>query len=157
MAGTPIDRTGIVIPPPLLFGVPLIAGWLIGRSAERRLLASDRVALVVGFVLLIAGAAVAISGVFEFRRAHTTVLPFGGTSRIVDTGIYRWTRYPMYLGMALAYAGAAVLLNSLWCLVLLPVAMLLAQSFAIRYEERYLAAKFGDGYERYRREVRRWL
>jgi protein-S-isoprenylcysteine O-methyltransferase Ste14 len=63
----------------------------------------------------------------------------------------------MYLGMALAYAGAAVLLNSLWCLVLLPVAMLLAQSFAIRYEERYLAAKFGDGYERYRREVRRWL
>jgi hypothetical protein len=63
------------------------------------------------------------SGVIEFRRARTTVPPFGGTARLVDTGIYRWTRNPMYLGMALAYAGAALLLNSLWCLVLLPLAL----------------------------------
>jgi protein-S-isoprenylcysteine O-methyltransferase Ste14 len=63
----------------------------------------------------------------------------------------------MYVGMALAYVGFSMLANSGWCLVLLPLALALAYVLAIRPEERYLARKFGDSYQRYRAEVRRWL
>jgi protein-S-isoprenylcysteine O-methyltransferase Ste14 len=147
----------VVVPPPLVFAGPFLAGWLIARRLPWQLLDNERLAAVIGLGLIACGAAVAAAGVWQFRRSRTTVLPFGGTSCIVEAGVYRWTRNPMYVGMALAYGGGALLINSAWCLALLPVAILLVQVLAIRHEERYLASKFGEGYERYRSRVRRWL
>ena len=151
------DRTGIIVPPPVLFAGPFIVGWLIERRWQAPLLDDRAFGIVLGLAVISAGVAIAVSGVRQFRRARTTVLPFGGTSQIVETGVYRWTRNPMYLGMALAYAGAAAIVNSAWCLLFLPVALALVHVFAIRREERYLAAKFGDPYERYCSRVRRWI
>ena len=151
------DRTGIIVPPPLLFAGPFLVGWLIGRRFGWQLIDSDGFAAVIGVVVAAVGIAIAASGVWQFRRARTTVLPFGGTSRIVETGIYRWTRNPMYLGMAFAYAGFAFLINSAWTFAFLPVSIVLVQLFVIRYEERYLAIKFGDAYKSYRSRVRRWF
>ena len=151
------DRTGIVIPPPLLFAAPFLAGWLIGLRWQWPLLAERGVGVTLGAAFIACGVAIAIAGIREFRAAHTTVLPFGGTSQMVTSGVYRWTRNPMYLGMALAYIGFSMLANSGWCLVLLPVALALVYVLAIRREERYLARKFGESYERYRADVRRWL
>jgi protein-S-isoprenylcysteine O-methyltransferase Ste14 len=151
------DRTGIVIPPPLLFAVPFLGGWLIGRAWEWPLLQDRTTAIAIGLALVIGGVVLAADGIRQFRKARTTVLPFGGTLRIVASGVYRWTRNPMYLGMAVAYAGFSVVVNSGWCLVLLPVAVILVQLLAIGPEERYLAYKFGDSYERYRANVRRWI
>jgi protein-S-isoprenylcysteine O-methyltransferase Ste14 len=140
-----------------LFATPFVAGWLIATSREWKLLGNDALAAVVGTVLIGTGVAVAAAGVWQFRRAGTTVLPFGGTSRIVEAGVYKWTRNPMYLGMALAYAGGAFLINSVWPLPFLPVAIVLVQVGVIRREERYLSSKFGDAYEQYRLRVRPWL
>ena len=91
------------------------------------------------------------------RKARTTILPFGGTARIVSSGIYQWTRNPMYVGMALAHLGFAFIANSPLCLLTLPIAVLLARVLAIGPEERYLAGKFRDEYDRYRARVPRWL
>jgi protein-S-isoprenylcysteine O-methyltransferase Ste14 len=151
------DRTGIVIPPPLLFAAPFLCGWLIGRRSPWTLFEEGATAVVLGAVFTACGAAVAIAGVRQFRAARTTVLPFGGTSRIVITGIYRWSRNPMYLGMAVAYVGFSILANSGWCLMLLPVALVLVYLLAIRPEERYLRGKFGASYEQYRAHVPRWI
>jgi protein-S-isoprenylcysteine O-methyltransferase Ste14 len=151
------DRTGIVIPPPILFGAPLIAGWLVNRQSPWPLTAYTTIAIGMAVVLIAFGAGVALAGVRRFRRAGTTVLPFGGTSQLVSSGIYRFTRNPMYLGMALTYAGLALLLNSVWCLLLLPVALVSVHVLAIRPEERYLSEKFGEEYRDYRTRVRRWI
>jgi protein-S-isoprenylcysteine O-methyltransferase Ste14 len=151
------DRTGIVIPPPLLFAVPLLAGWIAGQWWEWRLLPNRTATIFVGAAFILAGVAIALAGVRRFRAAHTTVLPFGGTTRIVTSGIYRWTRNPMYLGMAVAYTGVAILLNSGWSLVLLPVALGLVYLLAIRREERYLTEKFGDVYRQYCATAPRWI
>jgi len=151
------DRTGVVVPPPLLFIGPFLIGWLIDRSVDFQLFENPRWGLVLGPLLVAAGIAVAGAGVWQFRRARTTVLPFGGTSRIVEAGVYRWTRNPMYLGMSLAYAGVACLINSAWCLALLPLSIVLVQLLVIRREERYLANKFGADYGGYCSRVRRWL
>jgi len=151
------DRTGVVVPPPLLFIGPFLIGWFIDRSVDGQLFENPRWGVVLGPFLLAAGIIVAGAGVWEFRRARTTVLPFGGTSRIVEAGVYRWTRNPMYAGMSLAYVGLACLINSAWCLALLPLSILLVQVLVIRREERYLANKFGVAYEEYCSRVRRWL
>jgi protein-S-isoprenylcysteine O-methyltransferase Ste14 len=151
------DRTGIVIPPPVLFAFPFFAGWWIGRRWEWSMLSDRPSALAVGAGFVSAGFVIAIAGVRQFRAARTTVLPFGGTSRMVISGVYRWTRNPMYLGMALAYVGFSMLANSGWCLLSLPVALGLVYVLAIRPEERYLGRKFGESYQRYRADVRRWL
>lgn len=151
------DRTGIVIPPPVLFALPFGTGWLLGRVWDWPVLPNRVVAVVLGAVLILIGSAVALAGVRQFRRARTTVLPFGGTTQIVMTGIYRWTRNPMYVGVAIAYAGFAMLANSAWAFVFLPVALGLVYALAIRREEQYLARKFGDSYQRYCAVVPRWI
>ena len=151
------DRTGIIVPPPVLFAGPFLVGWLVGRQSQWRLFDDRAFGILLGAAVIAAGVAIAIGGVREFRRARTTILPFGGTSQIVEVGIYRWTRNPMYLGMALAYVGLVAIVNSVWCLLFLPVALALVHVFAIRREEQYLAAKFGDSYDRYRSRVRRWI
>lgn len=151
------DRTGIRIPPPFLFLGPFIVGWFITLSRPWRLLEDGAVAVAIGVALAGAGLNIAVLGVCQFTRARTTVLPFGGTSRIVEAGIYKLTRNPMYLGMAFAYAGCAFLVNSPWCLAFMPIAIVLVQVLAIEREEQYLAEKFGHVYGSYRSRVRRWI
>ena len=151
------DRTGIVIPPPLLFAAPYLVGWLLGRRWPWPLFADRGAGVALGAVFIALGVGIAIAGIRRFRAARTTVLPFGGTSQMVTSGVYRWTRNPMYVGMASAYVGFSLLANSSWCLVLLPIALALVYVLAIRPEERYLARKFGDSYEQYRARVRRWM
>ncbi len=63
----------------------------------------------------------------------------------------------MYLGMALVYLGVTLLMNSVWCLLLFPLALLALHLLAIRPEERYLSAKFGEEYRQYTTRVRRWI
>lgn len=155
--GTSGDRTGIVIPPPLWFLVPFAFGWLNDRRSPWPLAWGRGVSLGLGSILIAGGVAIALAGVVQFRRGHTTVLPFGGTSELVTSGIYRVTRNPMYLGMALTYIGLALRVNSAWCLLFLPVALALAHVFAIRPEERYLLRKFGAPYRDYCERVRRWI
>ena len=138
------DRTGIVVPPPLLFAVPLLAGWLVNRRWPWSLAGSSTAKVVAGVLVIVVGTAIALAGVRRFRKAGTTVLPFGGTSELVTSGIYRFTRNPMYLGMTLAYVGFTLLLNSVWCVLFLPAALMSVYVLAVRPEERYLSHKFGD-------------
>ena len=72
-------------------------------------------------------------------------------------GVYRFTRNPMYLAMALLYLGSALALDSVVALILLPPLLALVQVGVIAREERYLEEKFGEDYRRYRTSVRRWV
>lgn len=92
-----------------------------------------------------------------FRQLGTNVPPSQPTTLIATTGPYRWTRNPMYLGMALVYAGLAIGFDGPIALALLPLVLIAIQTQVIAREERYLEAKFGDDYRRYKAGVRRWL
>jgi len=75
----------------------------------------------------------------------------------VVQGPYRFTRNPMYVGLAALYAGVTLLVNSLWPLLLLPVVLVVIRWRVIAREEAYLERKFGDVYRTYTTRVRRWL
>jgi protein-S-isoprenylcysteine O-methyltransferase Ste14 len=92
-----------------------------------------------------------------FRSTGQDPKPWESTPQIISTGIYRFTRNPMYVGMALLQLSIGIGLGNGWIVVLLPVVLLLIYVIAIRHEEIYLERKFGEGYTRYKGSVRRWL
>jgi protein-S-isoprenylcysteine O-methyltransferase Ste14 len=113
----------------------------------------------VAVVLAVAGGIVAVLGVASFRRARTTVNPLQpqGASSLVTTGIYRFSRNPMYLGMLFLLAGLAVFLANAAALIFLPVFVVYMNRFQIQPEERALSAIFGSEFTAYRQKVRRWI
>ena len=106
-----------------------------------------------------AGVAVGICGALQFRRARTTVNPLkpGEATALVTGGIYRWTRNPMYLGMALALLGWGLYLGNFGALVLIGAFVSYIDRLQIDPEEVALEARFGEAFTTYRKRVRRWL
>ncbi len=115
--------------------------------------------LAVAVVLLLVGLGCALGGVIAFRHAQTTVSPTnpGSASAVVDGGIYKFSRNPMYLGMLLLLTALAFTLSNWLCFATLPLFVAYLSRFQIAPEERVLAAKFGPAYDAYRQRVRRWL
>ena len=118
-------------------------------------------ALRVGAFVVIAlcGGGVALAGDIEFRRARTTINPLRPekASALVSSGIYRFTRNPMYVGLALVTFGWAAFLCSALALLGPPGFVLYITRFQIVPEERILSDRFGAAYAAYRARVGRWL
>ena len=146
------------IPPVLLVLVTASGMFLLARAFPQWTLAlPGRTPLALA--LAAAGVAVALAGVAAFRRARTTVNPITpqASSALVVSGVYRFSRNPMYLGFLLLLGGWAVQLAHVLAPLLLPLFVAWMNRFQIQPEERALAARFGDGYAAYARRVRRWL
>lgn len=111
---------------------------------------------IIGLGLIGAGVALNVVGAGAFDRNGTPVRPGSDARILVTEGVFRWTRNPMYLGMAAIIGGSALALGSPWALLVLPV-FIGWVSQLIRWEEVYLERTFGDAYRSYRKEVRRWL
>ena len=152
---------GVRFPPPLLFAGGLLVTWLLQTRFRSFTLFSQTspmlAAMAVGYGLVLAGIIVIGSGMLTFARAHTAIIPMKRASSLVDTGPYRFTRNPMYTGMTVAYLGGALILNSGWALVILPIPLALLYFLVVLKEERYLSAEFGDAYADYRSRVKRWI
>jgi protein-S-isoprenylcysteine O-methyltransferase Ste14 len=123
-----------------------------------------RVAPQAGLVAGLGWAAVALGFAIygwcavEFvRRGHGTPAPYDPPEDLVVTGLYRFTRNPMYVGVWTIVAGEAALFGSWWVLV---YAAILGLGFHLRvllYEEPELRRLFGERFEQYRRAVPRWI
>jgi protein-S-isoprenylcysteine O-methyltransferase Ste14 len=111
----------------------------------------------LGALPLGAGLILAVFGIGAFRRAGTPVIPFERSTALVTTGVYRFTRNPMYLGLSLILTGTAVMLGSVGAFLPLPLLVWILQSGYIEAEERFLEELFGGDYLRYKSLVRRWM
>jgi len=110
--------------------------------------------IVVGIALFFA-----FAGVYSFRKAKTTVDPRkpNTTSSLVTSGIYRWTRNPMYVGFLFVLLAWGIYLSNLWSLVLSIGYVFYMNRFQIQPEEKVLEKLFGKEYLRYKQQARRWL
>lgn len=110
-------------------------------------------------VLLLTGVLLDFSGLLAFVLRHTTINPLRPRSSraLVTTGVYRFTRNPMYLGLVILLGAWAVWLSALlpWAAPVLFV--LYITRFQIRPEERVLTELFGPPYTDYTQRVRRWI
>jgi len=161
MTGERIPNPGVKIPPPFLYLLGLGAAWLLeDRVARIRLVggsASSRPIELIGTALLLAGLLFVFWGMYTFARVRTGIIPIRPATQIVDHGPYRFSRNPMYAGMATAYLGGALIMNSGWAFLMLPVVMLAIYFLVIKREERYLKSAFPTEYGDYCKRVRRWF
>lgn len=144
-------------PVALVFGVA-IGMWLLSRSTAALDFALP-FRLAVAVMLAGIGLAISVAGVMQFRQARTTVNPITpeATTTMVTSGVYRFSRNPMYLGFLFVLAGWAAFLSHVLAFALLPFFVAYMNRFQIIPEERTLAAKFGRQFSDYRNSVRRWL
>ncbi len=154
------DVAGVVAPPPLIYLGFLAAG--LGLSYLWPLaIAGDSIPAAartgVGAALAALGIAIGIAGFSQFRRAGTDVRPDRATTALVTTGIYRYSRNPLYISQTLVYAGIALAADSLWAMAFLVPTLVVVRYGVIAREEAYLERKFGDDYRRFKAAVRRWL
>ena len=84
------------------------------------------------------------AGTVQVRRAGIDIQTRKPTTTLVTTGLYRFSRNPIYLGMTLAYLGVTLLADSLVALVVLPLVLIFVRFGVIEREERYLEGKFGQ-------------
>lgn len=152
------DNANVRFPPPLIYLGTLVLGIVAGRALHLPGFGLESNARnILGWALVLLGAVLNFSGAGLFRYLGTAIIPFKPATRLVTSGIYRWTRNPMYLGMAVMYAAIAILFDSLAAVILLPIVLLLIQTQVIAREEAYLERVFGDEYRAYKGRVRRWI
>jgi len=149
---------GVVVPPPLIFAATLGVGIALDHFITQWILPLGTIARYgLALLAMIIGATLIALALGLFRKANTRPEPWQPTSALVSDGIYRFTRNPMYLGMAFVYGAIALAFASVSALLLLPPLLLVIRYGVIAREEAYLAAQFGEDYRRYQAKVRRWL
>jgi protein-S-isoprenylcysteine O-methyltransferase Ste14 len=156
---TDTGTAGVIARPPLLFLAALLLGFVLDRLLPVPLPVPgiDLIQWIVAGSLILIGLALFAAGVRSFLRAATPVPTNQPTRALVTTGIHRWTRNPIYLGMFLIYVGSGVAARSLWILILtIPLALTVRYGVVAR-EEAYLERRFGNTYREYKARVRRWV
>jgi protein-S-isoprenylcysteine O-methyltransferase Ste14 len=156
---TPADHPDVIAPPPLIFAAAVVLGLLLEWMLPVYVLSvlfygTGRI--IIGLVLIVAGAALGIAAERTFRAAGTNTPPWKPALNLATSGVFRYLRNPMYVGMTLMVAGLAITLASDWMLVLLVPAVLVTHYGVVLREERYLEQKFGERYRRYKTAVTRY-
>ena len=146
------------VPPPVVALLVAAAMWGVASVTARiEMPVLVRVGATLAFA--IAGVGIAISGVIGFRRARTTVNPMKpeAASSLVTSGVYRFTRNPMYLGLCLLLVAWALFLSSPLAFLGPILFILYMNRFQIASEETALSATFGEEFANYKAKVRRWI
>jgi len=142
--------------PPVWFVLAVIAMIVLARFVP---IVSWHVAALrwTGIALIVVGFALGLTAAVRFRRRGTPLKPFTPSTALVVEGPYRFTRNPMYLGLATILVGVALALEALTPFIVVPVFVAIITTQFIVPEEAMLTERFGDAYGDFRRRVRRWL
>ncbi len=153
------DSPDLVVLPPVLPLTALLLAILLEWLLPLGYLPSplETVPTIVGLLLLLGFVATGLWGALEFRRARTNIDPRRPALVLVESGPYRFTRNPMYVGFLLLFAGIGLLASLDWSLPLLPILWLALDRLVVTREEAYLSRKFGKPYDTFRDRTRRWL
>ena len=146
----------IKIPPPILV---IILTSLVYFSSTKLELIYLPYRQIVSVIILIIGLIVIVSPVVDFIKSKTTINPvkFKNVNRLVTTGIYRYSRNPMYLGMILIIISTTVYYLNFLSVFSPLIFYIWINKFQINREEIFLEDKFGREYLEYKSKTRRWI
>ena len=142
--------------PPVIFIVAFVIGFGIELIYPLPTLPLG-LQLGAGVASVIVGVLLIRSSMASIERAGTTYNPFSTSTALVTSGIYRYTRNPGYLGLAMIQLGLALMYDSPWILLATIVAVIVTNQFVIKLEEEKLRRAFGKEYQNYLTHVRRWI
>ena len=144
------------IPPPI---VTLIFGLSIYFSRGIFQVVEIKYSFYFGILLLVLGFVILISAVRLFRKDKTTVNPLSPeqATKLVTDGIFKYSRNPMYLGMALVLGSIAVFFNLIGGIILIALFCAYITKFQIFPEEKAMRDLFPDDFDKYTKATRRWI
>lgn len=146
----------IKIQPPILVLIHVVLLFVLARLVPLPLRVPP-VLQLVGLLLAMIGFLLGFAALIAFRRARKESAAGGRAAGLITTGVYGFTRHPVYLGFVLILIGLSLSMGSYWGLLLAPIMLILFNKLVIEQEEQYLALRFGEGYTTYKAKVRRWL
>lgn len=146
-------RPATLLPPPLVYVAALWGAWELNKLLP---LAFPELA-GPGWALVVLGGSLLLWAVWTMFRHKTTVNPYKEVAHLVQGGPFRFSRNPIYLADSVIYSGVMLIWGNLWPLLLYPLVWAAIRYGVIRNEEAHLAARFGEAYAQYRKQVRRWI
>lgn len=152
------DRPNIspMVHPPVVALMFIVIAYFLGRFVPLPF-SAPAILRYVGLALTFVGFLLGVGAFLEFRKANTTLDPHSSAKQLVTSGIYRFTRNPIYLGFLLMVIGLPLNSGLYWGIVLAPFYVFMMNRLIIQHEEAYLGRKFGKSYSSYTSRVRRWL
>jgi protein-S-isoprenylcysteine O-methyltransferase Ste14 len=143
-------------PPPVIFGVALLIGLGVDFIYPIPMIPLA-LQLALGATAVISGVLFILSSMKRIHRAGTTYNPYAASTALVISGIYQYTRNPGYLGLMVIQFGLALMIDSPWIAITAIAAVIVTNHFVIRLEEQKLTDTFGQEYQDYLTQVRRWI
>ena len=151
------DTAHVIVRPPLAWGLAVLAGFALDWLVPLPFLPATMPEEWLGALVFILALSLIAWAIVTMTEAGSNVPTNRPTTAIVESGPYRFTRNPIYLGMFLGLIGLGITFDNLWLpMMLVPFALVIRYGVVAR-EEAYLERKFGDVYGSYRSRVRRWL
>lgn len=145
-----------VIYPPMWLAIGVIVQFALNELFPGIYFATTAGQLVGGVILVVGLAMLVVAGGL-FKQADTDLIPFKDVTALVTTGVYRYTRNPMYLGMALVLLGCAVTVGAATAFIVPPLFMVIIHYRFILPEEQMLRELFPQEFPAYCSQVRRWI
>ena len=146
----------IKIPPPLIVLVLIVSIYFSSKKID---LINIPLQLEISIFILSAGILIFVNPVLQFIKSKTTVNPiqFEEVNKLVTSGIFKYSRNPMYLGMLMIVLSTSIFYLNLYSILTPLLFILWINKFQIKREEEFLIEKFGDEYLSYKKKTRRWI
>jgi protein-S-isoprenylcysteine O-methyltransferase Ste14 len=144
------------IPPPIVLALFAALAYVSSLSGSHLVIQGQA---ILALLLLIAALVIIIIANIQFKRASTTISPMKPetTSTLVSNGIFKYSRNPMYLAMALALGSFCLYLGSWFGFLAVPAFIQYINRFQIIPEEESMQTLFGQAFTDYCKSVRRWV
>lgn len=146
-----------MVHPPVVALMFIVMAYFLGRFVPLPFPPAPVWLRYLGLALTFVGFLLGLGAFLEFRKARTTLDPHSSSRQVVSSGVYRFTRNPIYLGFLLMVIGLPLNSGIYWGLVMAPFYMTTMTRLVIEREEAYLEKKFKGKYTDYKARVRRWL
>ena len=148
----------LLIPPPIQALLSAIMMCLINRYFTHANFSLNGIN-IFALIFLIIAVIIIILSMYKFKKIKTTISPLrpNKTSSLVKSGIYEYTRNPMYLGLLLMLFSIALFLKNFISFLIIPLFILFITKNQILPEEEALENIFGEEYKNYKKKVRRWI
>ena len=144
------------MPPVWWIGFVLLGRWISQHDPFSGII-SHPIVDGVGVLLIVVGLVLIGMAILVMRHYRTTVIPRQTASALVSSGVFKYTRNPIYLGDALVLLGLFLHWGSLLALPLVVIFVWAIERRFIIPEEVHLRDKFGTEFERYAQNTRRWI
>ena len=144
------------IPPPLLVLILVISNYFSSKKIDLILLPNQDITSTIIFLI---GMLILINPIFKFIKSKTTIDPikFKKVNKLITSGIYRYSRNPMYLGLLMLVTSTSIFYLNIFTITTPVFFYFWINRFQIKREEIFLTKKFGKEYLLYKTKTRRWI